>query len=221
MSVDFPQKVLFLNLLSRNDRLVHIQQQLIKLGWQNRSERIDAFSVATHGQIGCTMSHLHALYRAKYEQWESVAILEDDFLMVDDPTNFVARLQMAREALANRWDVLMLAGNVQSITYPVRVNQTLVAGKIHTALAGTGYIVQKAYLDTLIRNMEQALKRLLFNPYAIQGRLDVCWQTLQQRDQWFILLPLSVTQLKGRSDIENKEVDYDAYMLTVGTPRRK
>jgi len=43
--------------------------------------------------------------------------------------------------------------------------------------------------------------------------IDVFWDTLQQKDNWFIIMPRTVTQLSDYSDILKKDVNYDHLML--------
>jgi hypothetical protein len=49
----------------------------------------------------------------------------------------------------------------------------------------------------------------LTSRYAV----DVYWKSLQKRDNWIIPLPLTVTQLSTYSNIENRVVNYDTFML--------
>lgn len=80
----------------------------------------------------------------------------------------------------------------------------------------TGYIVKQHYYDTLINNFREGLAKLMANPankrdYAI----DMYWKQLQSADRWYIILPLTVCQLDGYSDIEERNTDYRSLMLDM------
>jgi hypothetical protein len=80
----------------------------------------------------------------------------------------------------------------------------------------TGYLVNAHYYDVLIENIREGIKGLLREPankatYAI----DKFWLTLQRKDRWFLLVPLSVSQRDDYSDIEGKQVSFRHYMLDL------
>jgi hypothetical protein len=62
--------------------------------------------------------------------------------------------------------------------------------------------------------MKDGLQRLLREPlnkpvYAV----DMYWKRLQDMDDWLMLIPATVTQLKDYSNIEESYVNYDHLML--------
>jgi DNA-binding ferritin-like protein (Dps family) len=59
----------------------------------------------------------------------------------------------------------------------------------------------------LIRMAEQSIE--------IKRPLDKHWYKLSKNDNWFLILPLTVTQLSNYSDIEKKEVNYSEEMLKL------
>jgi hypothetical protein len=67
--------------------------------------------------------------------------------------------------------------------------------------------------------MREGLKLLLANPEKhVHYAVDKYWFQLQRADRWFLLVPLTVTQLPGYSDIELRETDYDRVMLDLDKP---
>ena len=42
--------------------------------------------------------------------------------------------------------------------------------------------------------------------------IDKYWLHLQKRDRWFLIIPLTVIQKEGYSDIEHKTVNYSQLM---------
>jgi hypothetical protein len=72
------------------------------------------------------------------------------------------------------------------------------------------------YFDTLIENYREGIKLLLANPdkhvlYAI----DKYWFHLQKKDNWYLIIPLSVTQREDYSDIEKRATNYTPAMLDL------
>jgi hypothetical protein len=72
------------------------------------------------------------------------------------------------------------------------------------------------YYDTLINNIKEGINLLIKNPndhffYAI----DKYWLSLQQKDNWYLITPLSVIQREGYSDIEKKDTNYSYLLLDL------
>jgi hypothetical protein len=61
--VEFIQHTLYINLLHREDRKLHVENELKKIGIQN-AERFNAIKL-TNGALGCSMSHLRCIEYAK------------------------------------------------------------------------------------------------------------------------------------------------------------
>jgi len=197
--------IYYINLKERVDRKNHVEAQLSRLGL--KGNRFEAIKMA-NGAIGCSMSHLKCLQLAKEKNYDQVMIIEDDISFLD-PDIFKNNLQSFQEK-HNNWDVLLLGGN--NIPPYVEVDQTCI--KVTHCQTTTGYIVRKHYYDTIIQNIKTGINYLLKEPekhffYAI----DKYWINLQKRDKWYLLIPLSVVQKPGYSDIEKRETNY-VHMLT-------
>jgi len=88
--------------------------------------------------------------------------------------------------------------------------------KVSSCQTTTGYLVNGHYFDTLIQNFRTGIKKLIQFPdlhkiYAI----DKFWFSLQQRDNWFLITPLTVTQREDYSDIEKRKTNYTPVMLDL------
>lgn len=194
----------YINLDCRPDRKMYVEDQLNKIGI--KAQRCKAIKLE-NGSIGCSLSHLNCLQFAFDNDWEHVLIVEDDitFLL---PELFIKQFNNFLEN-NNDWDVLLLGGNV--IPPYKEVNKYCV--KVEKCQTTTGYLVKKHYYQILIDNIKVGLKNLIKNPelhslYAI----DKFWFTLQQRDKWYLIIPLTVVQKPGYSDIEKKNTNYQALM---------
>ena len=202
------EHLFFINLEHRTDRLNMVKQELSKLK-PNIGTRFNAIKAAS-GAIGCSMSHIKCLEKARDEGLPHIFICEDDICFLN-PELLMQNLQKFCENISE-WDVLVIGGNAVPPYRPigdfcVRVfnNQTL-----------TGYIVRQHYYDKLIRNFREGLKLLISNPenkheYAI----DMYWKRLQTTDLYYFITPPTVSQREGFSDIEKTHTNYTHLMLDM------
>jgi len=80
----------------------------------------------------------------------------------------------------------------------------------------TGYLVNGHYFDTLIENIKNSIVNLLREPEKhIHYAIDRYWFTLQQRDNWYLLTPLTVVQRAGYSDVAKKRTDFVKIMMDL------
>jgi hypothetical protein len=200
--------VIYINLEHRVDRKTHVESQLASIGIISPT-RFNAIKLQ-NGALGCSMSHLKCLQMAKDNNWPQVLICEDDIQFLN-PTLFLTQIKsFLRLNKPNTWDVLLLAGN-NMLPYEKNGMNSI---KVHHCLTTTGYIVQEHYYDSLIQNYKESIQKLMREPdnkklYAI----DKYWIRLQESDNWFLIVPLSVVQMEDYSDIENKKTDFRKYML--------
>lgn len=197
--------VYYINLIERPDRRVAVEDELYKLNW--KYQRFNAIKV-NDGRVGCSMSHYKLLEMAKKNDMEYIVIVEDD-IMFTKPEQYAEMLEgFIRSNM--EYDVLLLAGNLRPPF--TKINDNLL--KITKAWTTTGYIVKKHYYEKLMANIKEGITKLMANPeqhhlYAI----DAYWQKLQETDNWFILMPRTVTQRPNYSTIEKRFTDYNRLML--------
>lgn len=199
------QNTLFINLANRQDRCVHIQQELARLGITS-PVRFNAVKTQM-GQVGCSMSHLKCLEKAKQADWEQVFICEDDAVF----TNTDLLLNRLAKASTLEWDVLIVGGNNQR-PFSKTAHDDFI--QVHNCQTTTAYIVKQAYYDTLMKNIKEGLDKLLREPQMKHlFSIDIYWKKLQIGDTWIMAIPATVTQLEGVSDIEGRPVSYNQMML--------
>ena len=199
---------LYINLSSRVDRKQHVEKELAKIGIEY--DRFNAVKLP-NGAIGCSMSHLKCLQIAKQGAWSHVFICEDDIQFLE-PELFKTQLDTFLKNHQEDWDVLLVAGNNMPPYLPI--DDTCV--QVKQCQTTTGYIVKQHYYDTLIENIKLGVQHLMKEPdkhplYAI----DKYWFFLQQRDRWFLIVPLTVVQRTDYSDIEKKMVNYKRIMTDL------
>ena len=208
MSILTEINTIYINLLYREDRKIHVQKQLESVGIVNAT-RFNAIQLHDNpSALGCSMSHLKCLQIAKENRWPYTLICEDDIEFLD-PQLFIT--QISKFFSSNScWDVVLLAGN-NMLPYSDKTDYSI---QIHNCLTTTGYIVAAHYYDKLIDNYKTGIQLLMKNPekhtlYAI----DKYWLSLQKCDKWFLIIPLTVIQREDYSDIEKKNTNFRKYML--------
>jgi GR25 family glycosyltransferase involved in LPS biosynthesis len=200
-SISDIKNAFFINLESRTDRRAQVEEQLRNVGL-TCAQRFNAVKLED-GRVGCSMSHLKCLSIAKEKKWAHVLICEDDIeflnpgLFINQMNRFLSR--------HNNWDVVLLAGN----NMPPYTRDGDECVKVAHCQTTTGYLVNGHYYDTLIQNIKNSIVNLLREPANhINYAIDRYWFSLQQRDNWYLLTPLTVVQREGYSDIEKRVTNF-------------
>jgi len=208
-SISVLEHTLYINLESRPDRLENVQKALQRIGVIGT--RFNAIKTA-NGAVGCSLSHIKCLEIAKENNYPQVFICEDDITFLN-PGLFIDNLtQFVESDLSDLWDVIIVGGN----NCPPYIKYGDFCIKVNNCQTTTGYIVKNHYYDTLISNMKEGVKHLL---YDIENKqkyaLDIHWKQLQVRDNWFMIIPPTVIQYEDYSDIEGKHVNYRGLMTDL------
>ena len=203
--------VFYINLAERSDRKAQVEQQLnlVSLTQFNRFNAIKLLN----GALGCSMSHLKCLQLAKERNLDHILIVEDDIIFLN-PGIFIGQLN---KFLQNNkeWDVLLIAGNNVP---PYRiVDDTCV--QVSWCQTTNGYLIRKQYYDTLIANIKKGINMLIREPKnKIMYAIDKYWLSLQKKDTWLLLVPLTVSQREGYSNIENCVTNFTKIMVDLDKP---
>ena len=207
--LDYLKYGFYINLIERVDRKENLINNFKLLNIPTLEMlHIDA-KKHHYGAIGCFLSHIHCLDKAKENGYDHILICEDDIQF----TNVIVLKNQLRKIIQNikNWDVIMLASNVLSIE---KIKNVTYCARVTSGMCATGYIVKSHYYDTLLKNYHEGIRHLFRNPnMTSRYAVDVYWKLLQKKDNWIIPLPLTVTQFANFSNIENRIVNYDTVML--------
>jgi glycosyl transferase family 25 len=208
----------YINLDIRTDRRAYVESQLAGIGIHTPI-RFSAVHLQS-GAIGCSMSHLKCLINAKNHGWPCIMIVEDDITFTN-PTLFSSQLSRCLATTKGKWDVILLAGN-NYCPYE-SVDDTCI--RVSNCQTTTGYVVQSHYYDALINNVREGMSKLIreetinVNSWLIRDAhaytIDRYWFSLQRRDVWLLIIPLSVIQLDNYSNVERRHTNYKQVMLTL------
>jgi glycosyl transferase family 25 len=197
----------YINLASRPDRKQHVEEQLQIMGIN--AQRFNAIKLP-NGALGCSMSHLKCLEIAKQNNWPHLLVIEDDIKFLD-PNLFKTQLNTF---LSNHkeWDVIIIGGN--NVPPYQKIDDTCV--KVSKCQTTTCYLVNGHYFDRLINNFRKGIKKLIQNPQLhVVYAIDKYWFNLQKVDNWFLIIPLTVTQREDYSDIEKRPTNYTKAMIDL------
>jgi len=184
---EFVDKVVYINLDHRKDRRESITKQLEVFP----SEKVIRFPAIREdkGAIGCTKSHIAIVEMAIENKWKNVLILEDDAIWNKFEEGY-ARLE---KLITNPYDVIVFGSTLTEYdkeTY-----------KMHRGHTTTSYLVNSHYYETLLANYKYGLKMLLETGLCRIYAIDRFWQHLQNKDNWYCIIPCLMYQTPSMSDI--------------------
>ena len=198
--------IMYINLEHRTDRKEHVENQLKSVGLSH-FERFNAIK-NNNGAIGCSMSHIQCLLTAKERSYDHILICEDDITFLN-PTLFINQINTFF-LNHTEWDVVLLSGS----NYFPYTNIDTTCIKVNNCQTTTGYIVKNHYFDTLIDNFTEGLSQFMKYPQH-NFVCDQYWKLLQKKDNWYLIIPISVIQREDYSDIEKRNVNYTNLMLEL------
>jgi GR25 family glycosyltransferase involved in LPS biosynthesis len=192
------KNVIYINLESRIDRKKHFENEIKKINLE--AIRFNAI-LNDNGEKGCLLSHIRCLENAIENNLDHILIFEDDVVFTN-PDLLIQQFNNFVETHDN-WDVILLGGNNRD-TYK---EMDICSIKIKAVFSTVAYLVNGHYMKKLLNNFKESL--------LINKAVDDGWIKLQNIDNWYLIIPLSVNQLEGYSDILKKNVNYSDVMLKI------
>jgi len=201
-------KHFYINLDKRTKRNQETITELRKLG----IKKPNRFSAITHEIpiLGCARSHLACIEKAKELGWDYVIVFEDD-IEISQKKKVMEKFN--KYINEDFWDVLYLG--CWNYRCPIKVNDDL--GKVVWAVCNHAYIVNSHYYDTFIQNLKDGIEWKLKENLR-ENNNDEYHRILQEKDNWYCLLPIHVVQKKGWSDNFNEVRDYRRWMKFIPPP---
>lgn len=188
-----------INLDTRKDRWEDSQKEFKKLDL-----KVERFSGIVYTEtsdpfwnrcIGCHLSHLAILKLAKSLN-KSVFIFEDDIKFIN---NYSEVLNKSLEELPEDFDMFYLGGNICNKIYQVSDH----LGKLTHAQSTHAYGVNINFINKILEKEEEFYTKRIDLIYADE---------LIPFNNCYITIPMVSIQRPNFSDIEGKNVSYDAWM---------
>jgi GR25 family glycosyltransferase involved in LPS biosynthesis len=203
-------KIYYINLDHRSDRREQFNQQItthFKDGiLENRIERFPAIK-HDHGLLGCSMSHLEVIKKAKADGARYILVFEDDFEFIVSRETFENNITKLFEQVENNaldFKVIMLAYNANN---RAEIENNDILDSSTDVQTCAGYLVNSAYYDELIQCWEEGV-RLYQETWKdwVYG-CDQYWKKLQ-KEKWFLFKTRIGKQCSGYSDCGKRFIDY-------------
>jgi GR25 family glycosyltransferase involved in LPS biosynthesis len=170
------ESAFYINLDARVDRRQGIEGELSTIGISG--ERFPAFKTCP-GIIGCGQSHSGVVKEAKARGYNNVLVFEDDFMFLVSKEEFWTLLDNAIKE-APDYDVIMMG---YAIINSTPFSETLV--KIIEAQAGSAYLVNEKFYDTLISTWDEGTTKLIKTGEHWAYACDQIWKTVQPGSNWY------------------------------------
>ena len=205
---DLVEHTLYINLTHRTDRLAEVVAELEKKGICGT--RFNAIKTA-NGAIGCSISHLKCLEEAESKNWPYVFICEDDITFLN-PELVRTNVNLFCNKFDDNWDMLILGGNAVPPYQPIENY----AVRLTNCQTTTGYIVNRRFYKPLINNIREGIALFMRNQFdKKQYAIDIYWKRLQPIYEWYMIVPPTVIQREGFSDVESRHTNYAGLMLDM------
>lgn len=195
--------VYYINLDSRPDRRLKVEQELQKCNVPTHKMTRIPGVVSKFGALGCSLAHQKALNHAIQNHKGHIMVIEDDFEVLD-LERLTQRLSQFK-SLNIEWDMLLVSAwvlkyQLTDVTWMTRATEAQTTG---------GYIVHKDYIHTYLQNVTEGIKHLEDLDHSQKEYcIDQYWKSLQKEDQWYAFHPPLASQRDDFSDIENRKVSY-------------
>jgi GR25 family glycosyltransferase involved in LPS biosynthesis len=194
--------VTYINLDTRNDRKLLIEEELNKLNISYIRKQARTFdgtnSKYWNGVAGCELSHIDCL-RMALERKQNLFVFEDDALLIN---NAEETIPLALDELNNiEWDMFYLGANIYGNHPTYQVSDHL--GKLSYAQSTVAYGVNINFIEGLVNAIP--LDRII--------PIDMIYTNIIiPISNAYITVPMTVTQRNSYSDIENQYVEYESYL---------
>lgn len=209
--MDNIDKIYYINLDHRTDRKEQFEHQITTHFANSILEpRIERFPAIKHeqGLLGCSISHLEVIKKARQTDSKYIIVFEDDFEFLVSRETFLSNLnQLFQQVETGGLDfkVVMLAYNANN---RAEIENNYLLDSTTDVQTCSGYLVNSKYFDELIACWEEGVKM-----YQATGRdwiycCDQYWKKLQ-KEKWFLFKTRIGKQRAGFSDCGKRIVDYN------------
>jgi GR25 family glycosyltransferase involved in LPS biosynthesis len=194
--------VTYINLDTRNDRRILIEEELnrLNISYNRKSGRTfdGTNSKYWNGVAGCELSHIDCLKMA-LEKNCNLFVFEDDALLIN---NAEETIPLALDELNTMdWTFFYLGANIYGDHPTYQVSDHL--GKLSYAQSTVAYGVNINFIERLVNAIP--LDRII--------PIDMIYTNIIIPNvNAYITVPMTVTQRNSYSDIEGQYVEYESYL---------
>ena len=218
--LDKIDKILFINLEHRKDRLEQINKEFDKMNFpKNKIERIDAVNEKYNGHIGCCKSHIKTMKNIIKNNYKYTLVFEDDFVFKVDKNTFNKKVSQFLKDYKDDWDMIQLASGYVSTEDTDNDD----VKKVNHSSTSSAYIIKKHFAPILLDDLEKSLSlmkqdmeeyirknnNVMKKKFNTQYALDQRWYKLQKKSKWYLFKPYLGRQggEASKSSILNKKIE--------------
>lgn len=204
-------KGVYINLNSREDRLKHFEFNVKNHTFFKNINHMSAIK-SMDGSIGCGLSHIKALQLYENSENPYIAILEDDFMILDETqlSSFIKGFNRIKHL--DEWKVIVLTPRGSSMSHTDEITDCGFK-RIRENQTTTGYIIKREMIPILIKNIKEAIHLQMKGEDKNICSIDQYWKRLQEEYPFYYYSGIFAGQLPGWSDIEGRIVDYNDRFL--------
>jgi hypothetical protein len=151
-----------------------------------------------HKNVALATAHLNGVKLARDNQWPNALFLEDDSVWA----NIEAAYPCFEKLVQGSYDAIMLGSHhVEYDKETFRVNR---------ATSGASYLLHQSHYTVFIDKLQAMIDSFVSGVtphHLVQGDAAV-FGPLQKEYKWFVVVPPLMTQLPGRSDRIQENVNY-------------
>ncbi|MBD62065.1 hypothetical protein CL645_04345 [bacterium] len=194
---DFFDEIFCINLDSRPDRWSSFLKEARRVGIAHRVKRFPAIvPPSKNGALGCKLSTLSIIKKAKNKNLKNFLILEDDVVF---KKNALKNLSVSISQLPVDWDMFYLGLNLTKESF--KHSQNLVNVKGGRSTHAVAYS-NSVYQDILDENSLEPSQKL-------DIPIDVYYETkIHPKKNIYCSCPMIALQREAYSDIEKRNVNY-------------
>jgi GR25 family glycosyltransferase involved in LPS biosynthesis len=188
----------YINLENRKEKDLITRQELKKLG----IKKPNRFNAIKHEipLVGCAMSHIACIEKAKELNWDYVIVFEDD-IKIEGTKTLISKFN---KFIKYDFDILYLG--CWNYVKPIQIEKDL--ARVVKAACNHAYVIKSHYYDTYLKNLKDGIKFKLQEPENGKYNIDEYHDILQQKDRWYCITPIHITQKDGWSDNFNEVRNY-------------
>jgi len=193
-------KILFINLHHRKDRLKQITNEFKKMDLpENKIERISAVREKYNGHIGCCKSHIKAMDEIIKNKYKYTMVFEDDFVFTTNKNVLDEKISAFLSHYKDDWDMIQLA----SVYTNLKDSNIDYIKDVNSASTSSAYIINLEFATILRDDLKESLRLMEIDmkeyikknnnipkkKFETKYALDQRWYGLQKKSRWYLFKP--------------------------------
>jgi len=216
MSFDYFDKIYCINLESRADRWEASCEEFEKVGLLDRVERFEGIP-RREGIIGCTLSHVRLIERAKNKGFKNIFIFEDDIQFINYDDSIIK--DAIKDLRQRKWGLFYLGSSANCKFHYTTPHLVRPVNSDGLKAAHAYAINSSAYNKILSHNWiwKQCEKEISFlsdESLRLYKHIDKFYRDiLIPNYHCYHINPIMAVQRSSYSDVQNRDVDYSEWQV--------